>query len=74
MLADIIGIGADNQWLCNRQGDAVLDTLIFGGHGQDCITDVWSAGHHVVKGNRHYDRERIVREYKTAIAELGHTA
>jgi formimidoylglutamate deiminase len=74
MLADIIGLEADNQWLCNRKGDAALDTLIFGGHGQECITDVWSAGRHVVKTGRHCDRERIVGAYISAIAELGHSA
>jgi formimidoylglutamate deiminase len=74
MLADIVGIDADNQWLCNRQGDFALDTLIFGGHGQGCITDVWSAGRHVVKAGRHCDRKRIIQSYKSAIGELGHSA
>ncbi|NNK79505.1 MAG: formimidoylglutamate deiminase [Litoreibacter sp.] len=71
MLADILGLETDNQWLCNRQGDAALDTAVFGGHGQDCITDVWSAGRHIVKEGRHSSRERIVRDYKKVITELG---
>jgi formimidoylglutamate deiminase len=74
MLADIIGLDTDNQWLCNRQGDSALDTAIFGGHGHDCITDVWSAGRHMVKAGRHCARDRIVEDYKSAIAELGHSA
>ena len=70
MYADIIGLEEDNQWLTGRRGDAALDTLIFGGRGQECITDVWSAGRHVVKAGRHFDRERIVEAYKSTIAEL----
>ena len=71
MLADLVGIGTDNAWLCNRQGDAVLDSLVFGGHGQACVTDVWSAGRHVIKDGRHSGRESIIRAFKTTIAELG---
>jgi formimidoylglutamate deiminase len=71
MQADIVGLAADNQWLCNRTGDAALDSLIFGGHGQDCITDIWSAGRHVVMEGRHLKRDEIIRNFNAAIAELG---
>jgi len=70
MYADILGLGSDNQWLCNRQGDSALDTLIFGGRGQDCITDVWSGGRHVVKSGRHHRRDAIVDAFKFAMVEL----
>lgn len=55
-----------SQPLRDRSG-AALDTAIFGGHGRDCITDLWSAGRHVVKAGRHIARDRIVQDYKTAI-------
>jgi formimidoylglutamate deiminase len=71
MQADIIGLATDNQWICNRTGDAALDSLIFGGRGQDCITDVWSAGRHAVKEGRHSRRNEIVNRFKAVIAELG---
>jgi formimidoylglutamate deiminase len=71
-LADILGIGTDNEWLCDRRGDAVLDGLIFGGHGRDCITDVWSAGRHVVKDGRHVERDRIVSGFREVMVRLGH--
>ncbi|MCF6304326.1 MAG: formimidoylglutamate deiminase [Rhodobacteraceae bacterium] len=70
MLADIIGIETDNQWLCNRDGDTVLDSLIFGGHGQDCITDVWSAGRHVVRHGQHIQRDKIIRDFINTISKL----
>ncbi|WP_137702151.1 formimidoylglutamate deiminase [Marimonas lutisalis] len=69
--ADLIGLSTDNPWLCHRTGDTALDSLIFTGRGQDCITDVWSAGRHVVQGGRHIARETITRDFLRVIAELG---
>jgi formimidoylglutamate deiminase len=68
--ADLLAIDDDNQWLCNRRGDATLDSLIFGGSGQACISDVWSAGRHVVKHGRHIARDSIVERYRQTMAQL----
>lgn len=68
--ADLVGLDDDNQWLCNRQGDAALDSLIFGGGGQACIRDVWSAGRHVVKEGRHFRRDEIVLNFKATMQQL----
>ncbi|UWQ04808.1 formimidoylglutamate deiminase [Aliiroseovarius crassostreae] len=70
MVADIIGLDLDNEWGANRSGDMALDTLIFGGHGQDCITDIWSAGRHVVKDGRHLARDRITMDFVKVMGEL----
>lgn len=69
-LADILAVDLDNEWGVNRSGDMALDTLIFGGNGQRCISDVWSAGRHVVKEGRHIERERITKEFTATMAEL----
>lgn len=69
--ADLVGISTDNHWICNRQGDVALDSLIFGGHGQSCVTDVWSAGRHIVKDGRHFARERIVTAFQATAQHLG---
>ena len=71
-LADLIGLETDNPWVCNRRGDVALDSLTFGGHGQTCVKDVWSAGRHVVKDGRHFDRDRITRTFQTTVEQLGH--
>lgn len=71
MLADLIGVETDNQWICNRRGDTCLDSLIFGANGQSCLSDVWSAGRHVVKQGGHHMRASIIENYKTVIMELG---
>lgn len=67
--ADLIAVDIDTQWLCNRQGDALLDSLIFAG-GQPSIRDVWSAGRHVVKEGRHIHRDTIVSDFKRAMRQL----
>jgi formimidoylglutamate deiminase len=69
-LADLTALDDDNEWLCNRQGDAALDSLIFGGGGQSCIRDVWSAGRHVVTNGRHFRRDAIVERYKRSMTRL----
>lgn len=69
-LADLVGLDDDNQFLCNRHGDAALDSLIFGGGGQACIRDVWSAGRHVVKEGRHFRRDAILTDYKRTMQQL----
>ena len=68
--ADIIGLDLDNERGLGRQGDRALDTLIFGGQGQSCIHEVWSAGRHVVKAGRHIARERITRDFIKVMKEL----
>ncbi len=69
--ADIIGLTSDNAWLCDRTGDTALDSLIFSGRGRDCISDVWSAGRHVVKDGQHIQRDSVIRRFKSVVRELG---
>ncbi|MGC1504718.1 MAG: formimidoylglutamate deiminase [Sulfitobacter sp.] len=69
-VADILALDLDNEWGANRQGDMALDTLVFGGNGQRCITDVWSAGRHMVKQGRHIERDRITRAFIAVMADL----
>ena len=68
--ADILGLDLDNEWGANRRGDMALDTLVFGGNGQRCISDVWSAGRHMVKQGRHVQRDQITRAFMDVMAEL----
>jgi formimidoylglutamate deiminase len=70
-IADLMAVSTDNEFLCNRSGDAVLDSLVFTGHGRDYITDVWSAGRHMVSGGRHIHRDRIVARFIEVSQQLG---
>ncbi|MGB0959855.1 MAG: amidohydrolase family protein, partial [Halocynthiibacter sp.] len=69
-LADIVAVDLNNEWGANRSGDMALDTLIFGGNGQRCIREVWSAGRHVVKQGRHIARAKITDAFIATMAEL----
>ena len=69
--ADLVGISTDNAWVCNRTGDIALDSLIFGGHGQKCVSEVWSAGRHVVRGGEHAKRREISDRFRAVVERLG---
>ena len=71
MLADLIGLSADNHWIGHLDGDTTLDGLIFGGFGQQCISDVWSAGRHVVREGQHVKKAEIARSYRDVMAAIG---
>ncbi|MEX0344747.1 MAG: formimidoylglutamate deiminase [Rhizobiaceae bacterium] len=73
-LADFIGVTTDNHHVGHLRDDSVLDGLIFGGIGSGCITDVWSAGRHVVSGGRHTERDGIVAAYRGVLSEIGAVA
>ncbi len=68
--ADLIGLRTNNEWLYNREGDGTLDGLIFSGRGHACITDVWSAGRHVVKEGKHQRRETVTSDFMNVMLEL----
>jgi formiminoglutamate deiminase len=69
--ADLIAISTDNEFLCNRSGDKLLDSLIFSGRGRTCISDVWSAGRHMVQDGMHIERERIAKQFVKVSKQLG---
>lgn len=69
--ADLLAITTDTPWLCNRQGDVALDTLIFGGHGSRSISDVWAAGRHRVQDGHHLHRDRIFARFQRTVQNLG---
>lgn len=69
--ADLMAVSTDNEFLCNRRGDAVLDSLVFTGRGRACVTDVWSAGRHMVQDGRHLHRDRITSAFLDVMNQLG---
>lgn len=68
-LADLVAIDSADPALCALRGDQVLDGLVFAA-GQNVVTDLWSAGRHMVRGGRHVSRDRIVADYRAAITDL----
>lgn len=69
-LADMLALDADALDLIGRTGDTLLDSWIFAGDDR-IVTDVWSAGRHLVTNGRHRDHEAIVAGWRRTLAELG---
>ncbi|WP_170328248.1 formimidoylglutamate deiminase [Ruegeria arenilitoris] len=67
---DLIGLSTDTPALAGRGSDQLLDSLLFSGQGGNAITDVWSAGRHMVKNGRHALRDRIVADYVALMKSL----
>jgi len=61
-LADLIALDCNSPVVGALQEDAVLDAWIFAGK-DDIITDVWSAGRHMVRSGRHRNRHEISAAY-----------
>ncbi|WP_421791826.1 formimidoylglutamate deiminase [Hyphobacterium sp.] len=67
--ADLMAIDRNHPSLAGKAGDALLDGWIFAGGGS-CISDVWSAGRHIVRDGRHVIRERVVQRYNEVMTRL----
>lgn len=67
--ADFAAVDRNALALEGLEGDRLLDAWIFAGD-DTIVTDVWSAGRHVVTEGRHIDHDRIVERYRKALADL----
>ena len=67
--ADMLALDMTVVDLEGRQGDDILDALIFAGDDR-MVRDVWSAGRHVVTDGRHVARGAIEAGYRRVIAGL----
>ncbi len=68
-LADILALDRDAPDLIGKRGDMLFDSFIFSG-SSDMVTDVWSAGRHMVRGGAHIKRDAITKNYKKTIQSL----
>lgn len=68
-LADFTGLNTDETDLVEIADDAILDTYIFAGDDR-WVSDVWSAGRHVVKNGRHIRNEVITTRYRDTMKNL----
>lgn len=67
--ADLLALDGATVDLDGRLGDTLLDAWIFAGDDR-AVSDVWSAGRHVVRGGRHHAREAIVMAYRRVLDRL----
>ena len=62
-LADLVAIDGSDLSLFALSGDQILDGLVFAA-GDHVVTDLWSAGRHMVQSGRHVARDPIAAEYR----------
>ena len=67
--ADLLALDTDTVDLAGLGGDTLLDAWIFAGDDR-LVTDVWSAGRHLVREGRHIRQDEITRRYRATLAEL----
>ena len=68
-LADMMALDSSHIDLLGKSDDMILDSYIFAGDDR-MVTDVWSAGRHMVREGRHKHRDLILSRYHTVISSL----
>ena len=67
--ADLLSLDTTSEHMWGRADDTALDAWIFAGDDR-LVTDVWSAGRHMVQDGQHVQRAPIVAAYKKVIDAL----
>jgi formimidoylglutamate deiminase len=67
--ADLLTLDTAHPDLDGLQGDTLLDTFIFAGDDR-LVSDVWSAGRHLVTQGRHVQHDAIIERYRAVIKVL----
>ncbi len=68
-LADLLAIDSKDAALCALGREQLLDGLVFAANDR-VVTDVWSAGRHMVRAGRHLQRAQITASYRAAMRDL----
>lgn len=67
--ADLLVLDPDAPTLLGREGDLLIDSLIFSGN-QNPVRDVMVGGRWVVEEGRHIEESAIFEQYKAAVSAL----
>ena len=68
-LADLMALDGTAIDLAGRTGDAIIDSFVFAGDDQ-LVSDVWSAGRHLVSNGKHHHHDAITEAYHATILSL----
>jgi formimidoylglutamate deiminase len=68
-LADLVALNDKHHNVAALKEDLVLDSWIFAS-SSDVVSDVWSAGRHVVKEGSHINHEAITSKFSETIKQL----
>jgi formimidoylglutamate deiminase len=67
--ADLLALDTDDIRLEGLAGDPLLDAFLFAGR-DGLVTDLWSAGRHIVEGGRHIAREAVETRFRSTMRRL----
>ena len=67
--ADMVSLDETHPILVGKSGDALLDSWVFAGT-RNCVSNVWSAGRHIVKDGQHVERDEIAGRYSSVMKKL----
>jgi formimidoylglutamate deiminase len=67
--ADLLALDASGPDMAGRKGDRVLDTFAFAGDDR-MVSDLWSAGRHIVTQGRHIARDAVRQRFARVMARL----
>ena len=68
-LADLMAIDTQAPGLCALTEAQLLDGFVFAS-GDQPVTDLWSAGRHMVRAGHHLAEDAILADYRNAMADL----
>jgi formiminoglutamate deiminase len=69
MLADLVALNTQHLALAPLQHSQWIDGWLFAADDR-VVSDVWSAGRHIVRGGRHHAHEAITRRYRATLRRL----
>ena len=67
--ADLLALDTDDLRLEGLGGDQVLDAFVFAGR-DGLVTDLWSAGRHIVREGRHVARDAVAARFRATMRRL----
>ncbi len=67
--ADLVALDTRDVRLEGFQGDQLLDAFLFAGR-DGLVTDLWSAGRHIVRDGRHVSREATESRFRSTMRRL----
>jgi formimidoylglutamate deiminase len=70
--ADLLALDTTDLRLEGLEGDQLLDAFVFAGR-DGLVTDLWSAGRHIVQGGRHIARRGVEASFRATMRRLRDT-
>jgi formimidoylglutamate deiminase len=67
--ADLLAVDTGDLRLEGLQGDQLLDAFVFAGR-DGLVTDLWSAGRHIVQQGRHIARDDVAARFRATMRRL----